>query len=254
MADVLLLFVEGAPSLGVTEIARRLGLSKTVVHRILRSLASRDFVFFDDRTRYYTLGPAAAALGARALRHLELREVADPVLRKLQHETGETATVSCLVGTSRTYLDQVPSLKEIKMTVEIGRPFPLHAGASSKAILAFCHPALRRQVLSGPLKALTSLTKTRADELEEDLEEVARTGVAISRGERQPGAGSVATCVLGVDGYAIGSISVCGPADRFDEGSVRRITPLVREAGEEISRQMGWEDSPRGELSPRNGG
>jgi DNA-binding IclR family transcriptional regulator len=241
VADVLLVFADESGAIGVSEVARRLGLSKAVVYRILRSLASRQLLSFEEESRAYRLGPAAAALGARALRDFELRRVAMPVLRRLQHETGETATVSCLVGTARVYLDQVPSLNEIRMTVEVGRPFPLHAGASSKAILAFCHPALRRQVLSGPLEALTPLTRTKGAELEAEIEQIRREGVAISLGERQQGAGSVAAPVLGVDGYATGSISVCGPVDRFDAETVKRIRPLVREAAREISLRMRWD-------------
>ena len=147
VADVLLTFAGTGGSLGVSEISRRLGLSKAVVYRILRSLVSRRLLSVDEAGGgRYRLGPAAATLGARALRDLDLRENALPVLRRLQHESGETATVSELVGVSRVYLDQVSSLKEIKMTVEIGRPFPLHAGASSRTILAFASEATASRI------------------------------------------------------------------------------------------------------------
>ena len=189
-ADVLLLFITGPTRLGVSEIARQLRLSKAVVFRILRSLASRHLVELDEETRTYQLGPASAALGARALRSLDLRQIALPVLRRLQEQTGETATLSVLVGEARVYLDQVPSLKEIKMTVEIGRSFPLHAGASSRSILAFAAPSLRESILNSPLKALTPLTIVDRATLEIELEMVRRAGVAISRGERQVGAGT----------------------------------------------------------------
>jgi IclR family transcriptional regulator, acetate operon repressor len=244
-ADVLLLFTGGPASLGVSEAARRLDLSKTVVHRILRSLASRQLVVFDEASRSYRLGPAAAALGARALRDLNLRQVALPILLRLQQETGETATVSALVGLSRVYVDQIVSRQEIKMTVDLGHPHPLHAGASSKAILAFGPPELRRHILSQPLAALTPRTPVSRVALEADLARVARAGVAVSMGERQPGAASVAAPVCGVDGYAIGSISVCGPIDRFDAPTIDRLVPRVREAGHEISRQLGWDGTYR---------
>ena len=244
-ADVLLLFTGGPASLGVSEVARRLDLSKAVVHRILRSLASRQLVVFDEASRSYRLGPAAAALGARALRDLNLRQVALPILLRLQQETGETATVSALVGLSRVYVDQIVSRQEIKMTVDLGHPHPLHAGASSKAILAFGPPELRRHILSQPLAALTPRTPGSRAALEADLARVARAGVAVSMGERQPGAASVAAPVCGVDGYALGSISVCGPIDRFDAPTIERLVPRVRDAGREISRQLGWDGTYR---------
>lgn len=238
VADVLLLFVERR-ALGVSEISRELGFGKTVVHRILQSLVSRNLVVFEESSRKYRLGPVAAALGAQALGEHELRRFALPVLRRLQRDTEETTTVSELIGTARVYLDQVVSLKEIKMTVELGRPFPLHAGSSSKAILAFSPPDLRQMVLAEALPELTPRTVVDPEELEGELERIARGGIAVSLGERQAGAGSVAAPVLGPDGYAIGALSVCGPVDRFDEHAVSRMGPLVLEAAREVSERLG---------------
>jgi len=247
-ADVLLLFISGSRVLGVSEIARRLDLSKTVVFRILRSLLSRGFLVFDEKNRKYRLGPAAAALGAHALRDLDLRQVALPFLRQLQQETDETTAVSGLVRASFVYLDQVPSFQEIKMTIEVGRLFPLHTGATGKAILTFAPPDIRQQVLTGHLAVLTSETKVTYEALKGDLEHILRTGVAVSFGERQSGAGSIAAPVIGFDGYAIGSICVCGPANRFGGESVERFIPLVKDAARKISIQLGWDGT---ELSTR---
>jgi IclR family transcriptional regulator, acetate operon repressor len=239
VADVLLSMAAGPQRLGVSEIARALGLSKTVVHRILRSLEARGLVAADAEDGRYSLGPAAAALGARALRDLDLRAVAMPTLRRLQAETNETTTVSALIGTARVYLDQVVSLSEIKMTVEVGRPFPLHAGASSKAVLAAAPEELRRQVLAGSLPQLTERTVTDRRKLEKELEQIARAGgIAVSHGERQEGAGSVAAPVFGADGAVVGAISLCGPVARFTPQAVRRYRPLVREAAHGISTRL----------------
>ena len=239
VADVLLALGEAPGPLGVSELARRLGLSKAVVHRILRSLESRAIVSSDASTRAWALGPATAALGARALRDLDLRSLALPVLRALQERTGETTTVSALVGRARVYLDQVVSTKEIKMTVEVGRPFPLHAGASSKAILAFAAPELRRSVLERELEPLTGRTPLDRAALGRELDQIRRVGSAVSLGERQEGAGSVAAAVLGVDGTAVGALSACGPVDRFDTAVVERIAPLVRAAAADVSLALG---------------
>jgi IclR family transcriptional regulator, acetate operon repressor len=239
VADVLLLFLT-EPVQGVSAIARNLGLSKAVVHRILQSLESRRLIDYDERTRVYRLGPAIAALGAQALANLDLRTVALPVLRGLARVSGETVTLSALVGSSRIYIDQLVSLKEIKMTVEVGRPFPLHAGASSRAILAFAPEDLRKMILDDELPALTPATITERAELEASLAETARTGLARSRGERQHGAGSVAAPLFGPHGEVVGAISLCGPVDRFDEDTVERFSPLVTAGAQEISTRLGW--------------
>lgn len=240
VADVLLLFTDGPDFLGVTAIARSLDLSKAVVHRILQTLVERRLLVSDPASRGYQLGPAAAALGARALRESQLRTVAMPVLRELQLTTGETTTVSARVHSGRVYLDQVESNREIKMTVEVGRRFPLHAGSSSTCILAFLPDAERETVLAAELPSLTSRTVTDHDLLRARLAEIREIGVAGSDGERQEGAGSVASPVFGIDGAVVGAISVCGPAHRVDAAARERFGPLVREAADRISRALGW--------------
>lgn len=239
VADIMLLFLHEPGGIGITDAARELGLSKAVVHRILQSLETRGFVRFDGSSRRYVPGPAVSALGAQALRRTDLRAVAMPVLRRLQQETGETTTVSALVGSHRVYLDQVVSLAEIKMTVEIGRAYPLHAGSSSRAILAFAADELREQVLSGPLPGLTPHTITDRAALETDLERVRAIGVAVSGGERQPGASSIAAPVFGPEGTVTGALSVCGPVDRFTEEVTPQMIERVISAAADISDALG---------------
>ena len=123
------------PRARVSDFARRLQLSKAVVHRILRSLAQRGLLA-PAPDGAYRLGPAAAGLGAAVLRDVDVRAQTMASLRSLATRTGETATLSVLAGDARVYLDQVVSAQQIRMEVELGRRFPLHAGASGKAILA----------------------------------------------------------------------------------------------------------------------
>jgi DNA-binding IclR family transcriptional regulator len=242
VADVLLMLTAKPGWVGVTELATSLDLNKAVVHRILRSLESRRLVMADGAQGRYTIGPAAAAMGARALRDLDLREIALPVLRRLQAETDETATVSALIGLARVYLDQVVSAQEIRMTVELGRPFSLLLGASSRALLAASSPDLSQQAIDA-----AGLSQNEAAALERDLGRIARLGYAQSSGERQEGAASVASAVIGPDGHAIGAVSLCGPIARFDDDTVARYGPLVFEAAEEISGAL------RGDAAMRAG-
>lgn len=240
VADVLLAFLDGPRTLGVSAIARELGLSKAVVHRILQTLVDRDLLTTDPATRGYTLGAASSALGARALRESDLRAVALPVLRELQAVTGETTTVSALVPGGRVYLDQVVSTREIKMAVEVGRRFPLHAGSSSTCMFAFLAPDDQEEVLAGDLTDLTDRTIHDAQRLRARLAEVRLRGFAHSDGERQSGAGSVAAPVFDVDGAVVGAISICGPADRVDAVARDRYVPPLTTSADRISRRLGW--------------
>ncbi|GAA3737657.1 IclR family transcriptional regulator [Salinactinospora qingdaonensis] len=241
--DVLLLFTDGPSTIGVTRIARELGLSKAVVHRILQSLVSRSALVFDPATRGYRLGPAVTALGARSLRDSDLRRAALPVLRHLHAETNETTTLSELVGHERVYIEQLESSQEIRMTVEIGRRFPLHAGASSKAILAELPEPALETVLTGAKPALTEQTVIDGDRLRAELATIRERGAATSSGERQTGAASVAAAVRWADGRVVGAISVCGPTMRFDDQTCQRYVPMIREAAREVSRNLGWREA-----------
>ncbi len=238
VADVLIAVATSSDPVGVSAIGRQVGLSKAVVHRILRSLVSRDLLTVAGPRGGYRLGPAGAAIGARALAQFDIRQVAMPVLRELQAETEETTTLSVLVGTQRTYLDQVVSQNEIRMIVEPGTFLPLHAGSSGKAILAFASPDVQKRVLGAPLVRLTGSTITEVADLLRELDRVCRNGVALSRGERQQGAASVAAPIIGIDRSAIGAISVCGPVARFDAEAAQRVAPRVVAAAARITAEI----------------
>jgi DNA-binding IclR family transcriptional regulator len=238
--DVLLLFTDGPTELGVSGMARELGLSKAVVHRILQTLVARQMLALDQESRLYRLGPGTAALGARALRDFDLRTVAASSLRRLHDQTRETVTLTTVVPGGRAYVDQIVSTHEVTMTVELGRRFPLHAGSSGKCVLAFLPEQQREEILRAELLALTDSTPTDAAVLREDLARIRELGYATSAGERQADAGSVASPVFGLDGDVRGSVSVCGPRSRFTAQFVSDCAPRVVEAARDISAALGW--------------
>lgn len=230
-ADVLLLFARArTQTLGVTEIADELRMSKAAVHRVLSSLRSRGLIELDEDFRRYSLGPVAMTLGLSYLARLDVRQLALPELRELSAATNETATLSLRTGDTRVYVDQVTPLREVIMSVSIGVPFPLHAGASSKAFLAFLPDEQVAAYLGNKLEALTENTITNTHRLDRELRQIRERGWAQSFGERQPGAASVAAPVFDHLGMPIAVLSVCGPAERFAgeaEDCARRLTAVT---------------------------
>ncbi len=214
VADVLLLFAQSDRALGVSEIARALGLSKAVVHRILQSLTARSLTWAVPGESTYILGPAATTLSMRAWAQLDLRYLAAPVLRRLRDETRETTTLSVLVGHQRMYLDQYESPQEVKMVVELGPRFPLHSGASSRAILAH----LPQEVIE---HNITQLRDLRPDldvgAYLDDLHAIRTKGYGASSNERGTGAASIASPFFDLAGNVLGSISSSGPVFRYGE-------------------------------------
>lgn len=238
VADVLLSFARSDAPMGVSSIARDLDLSKAVVHRILQSLVSRNLVQYSSESRDYRLGAAAAALGAQALRQLDIRSVARVPLMELRDATGETTTLSLLSADKRTYIDQFESPNEVKMTVELGRMHPLHAGASSRAILAHLPPAFVERVINEGLSRTTKHTITVPEDLLSSLADVREHGYSRSYGERQSDAGAIAAPIFGPHHEVIGSISVCGPIARFTDERVSSFAPLLVSTAERISQHL----------------
>ncbi|TMK22211.1 MAG: IclR family transcriptional regulator, partial [Actinobacteria bacterium] len=225
-------------TLGVTEIATALGLSKAVVYRILSSFRAKGFVELDESTRRYALGERTLHLGLAYMNRLDLPRIARPQLEGLSRDTNETATLSLRTGWERVYVDQVTPERDVMMMVQLGLRVPLHAGASSKAFLAFLHPAEQQEYLARPLDRMTKLTVTNNKVLRKELGEIRDRGYAVSFGERMEGAGSVAAPVFGHDDRPVAVISVCGPVERFRE-EAGDAAKLLLDATGRLSRRLG---------------
>jgi IclR family acetate operon transcriptional repressor len=235
---VLDLFADNdTPTLGVSEIARRLGLPKAGIHRILSSLRVAGYVQLEETSRRYRLGPSVLRLGEAYLKRLDVRDLAREPMARLSRQTRETVTLSIRSGASRVYVQQVVPDSDVRMVVDVGRPFPLHAGSTSKAFLAHLSEPEIEDYLSRPLEALTENTIIDPEELRRELRVIRSRGYASSRGERQPGASSVAAPILDAHGRPVAVMSVCGPLERFGARApeaAMALLPVTRELSERL--------------------
>lgn len=237
--DVLDLFA-GCETLGVTEIAKSLRLSKAVVYRILSSFRVKGYVTIDPDTRRYALGHKVLHLGLAYMDRLDIRALARPEMEALVRATDETATLSLRTGWTRVYVDQVLPDRDVKMVVTLGRAVPLHAGASSKAFLAFLGAdEVTAYLAQGKLDRLTPLTITTEKALLKELAAVRQRGYSCSLGERMEGAGAVAAPVLGTEGRPVAVISVCGPVERFRD-EIDDVAGHLLAATARLSGQLGY--------------
>lgn len=237
--DVLFLFTKAKRALGVTEIANEVGLSKAVVHRILTSLRERDLLATDPETRRYALGPAVLQIATAYREQLDIRELALEEMRQLSAATNETSTLSVRHGDRRVYVAQITPPREVKMTVPIGGSFPLHAGASSKALLAWLSEGeIDLYLAKNPLEALTNTTIVEVAELRTELKMIRKRGFAASLGERHADAGSVAAPVLDHNQTPQAVISICGPVERMQR-EIPSTSAAVMLATQELSKKLG---------------
>jgi DNA-binding IclR family transcriptional regulator len=216
------------------ELGALLDMPVSTVYRYLRTLA--EFGFVDRREGRYHLGPRLL-IGTQANVSSEhLIRAADPVLLELADETGETAVITRRIGLTAVCLHQVESRHQLRVALEPGGSSPLHAGATSRALLAYAP----REVLDAVLEqGLEPVTPAAPDEkaLRRLLRACVREGIAESEGELIPGAVALAAPILRHDGI-VAAIGVIGPADRCGPRWRRRLRQRLPDAARVVREAL----------------
>jgi DNA-binding IclR family transcriptional regulator len=236
--QVLLLFDREHPEWSSSELAQALGLHRSIVYRILRSLEQRGFVTQTGHQGRYALGLKLVELGNVVLERMDLRQVARPVMTRLVEGTGESAFLTVLSGDEAVCIEKIDSRKAIRAMTSVGTHSPLHAGASGKALLAYLGPDRVQEVLAKGLHAVTPRTVTDPVQLRKDLEKIRRQGWAYTVGELTPEVAAVSVPLLDSSGTNLGVLSSAGPASRFDQDRLPNLISLTCQAGEDISAQL----------------
>lgn len=230
---VLCAFTRETPTLGVTEIAERLELTKSTVHRLLQVLLARGLVAQDPTRRHYTLGYRVLALAQAVPGEASLRQICRTHMLWLQSVTEETIDLFVVAGDVRICLDEIESLQMLRMTAGVGRTFPLGKGAAGKALLLHVPEdnTLWRRVTA-------HLPAEDVERLRHELAASRQRGYTRSSGETEPGSASIAMPIVAPDGAVVAAVSVAGPAARLTDEAVARHAPALREAASRIERDL----------------
>lgn len=236
---VLLLDGLGAApeGLGVSDVARELGVHRSTASRLLGTLASSGMVERDPITLRYRIGPRLVGLAATAVARLPVVSQARPELEQLSATTSETANLAILDRFHVVYVDQVTPAQTVVMASWVGRRSPVHASSSGKAMLAFGDERTRGSVLRRTLEPITDRTITDPAALRAVLDDVRRRGYATSTGELEDGLVTVAAPVM-VGGEAVAAVSTSGPAYRVPARDLPRLGRRVMEAAAAVSHRM----------------
>ncbi|WP_214366485.1 IclR family transcriptional regulator [Pseudonocardia sp. H11422] len=233
--DVLAAFTTERPRLTLTEISRRCGLPLTTTHRLVGELAGWGALERADDGRY-RIGLRLWEVGALAPRSLGLRETAMPFLEDLYEVTRENVQLAVLDGTEVVYVERLSGRAAVNVITRVGMRLPLHATGVGLVLLAHADAALQEKVLTAPLRRYTEKTICVPDVLRRTLADVRRTGVAISDGQIELVALSVAAPVRAAGGEVVAALSVVVPAAGT---SPLAYIPVVRAAARGISRALG---------------
>lgn len=236
--------------MGVTELAKKLGLGKSSVHRLLAALAGRGYVEKSRQSDRYQLTYRLFAVGSRAAERFGLRDAAHPVMERLAAESGETVNLGVLDGTRVVNLHKVESRHLLRMHMEVGTGVPAHATALGKVLLAALGPAeVVRRLRGRRLERLTRRTIGDRLALRVALDRIREQGFAIDDEECSIGLRCVAAPILDHRGSVVAALSISGPSQRLPHPVLSPMAEVVRAAAREVSRRLGH---PMG--SPEGGG
>ena len=236
---VLGAFSPAEPLLGVNEIARRIGLNRSTVSRLLQTLHELGLVAWHEPTGQYRLGLRLAELAGVALAGLDTRDIAQVHLRRLNLVTRETINFAIWDTDAAVIVEHYPGLEPIKALGWVGRRHPGHCTSVGKVLLAFLDEPDRTAHLSRAVRAYTSNTVTEPDRLRAELAGVQRTGLGVNRGEFQDGLNAVAAPVWDHRGRVQAAVGVAGPAYRLTEARMAELGAQVQETALTISRDLG---------------
>jgi IclR family KDG regulon transcriptional repressor len=223
----------------LTELSRQLGLTKPNVYRLLSTLTILGYVKKDPDTSLYSPTLKLWEMGSMLVRDVDLVSVANPRLRRLCEETGESVQLTVFDAGYVVYVDKVDSVQPLKAMTSIGSRLPASITSTGKAILAWL-PSEALDAAFQHVKRYTPLTLTRRKDIERELEETRARGYAINRGEYRVGVCGIAVPVRDRTGVVIASIGVWGAERNILGIREAELAEMAMVAGRDISRSLGY--------------
>jgi DNA-binding IclR family transcriptional regulator len=221
---------------GVFELADRCGLNRSTAWRILATLEDSGLVERDPGNGRYAAGYALVALAAAA-GHEPLVRRAHPLLRALAEACAETASLAVPRNLQLVYVDQVQA-PHVMAANWLGRPTPLHATSTGKALLAWLDGDDLAAALPARLQRFTDTTITTRAALTAELGDVRARGFAVSRGELEPALWGVSAPVLD-GGRPVAVVSVWGAEARVRARGMEALGARTAATAAEIAALVG---------------
>jgi DNA-binding IclR family transcriptional regulator len=237
--DILLCFTQEEPARSLTQIAESVHMSKTTVHRLLTTLETRRFISRDKDTGMYRLGFRIVEMASLVLQDMELRRWAQPFLKNLSVQYGETVDLSILDGSHVVYLEVIESPRRVKLAAAIGQRLPAYFTASGKALLAYAPEEQVRKILAENIAEHNGEAGLTVSKALKDLKKVVERGYAISEQEYEEQINAVSAPVFDADRNAVASIAIVGPSFRLSSERLPELGESIRKIADEISREIG---------------
>jgi DNA-binding IclR family transcriptional regulator len=220
--------------LGVSQVARKLGVAKSTAHRLLTTLCAGGLVEQNPDNGRYRLGLRLFELGHLALSRVELRRESRALLEEMREITGLTVHLAVAQGPDTLFLERLATLRGMAAMSEYRRRWPLHVTSSGKAICAYDPVAAQARIGAG-FPALTPKSISTREAFLAELAEIRRRGYATASEEVMSQLASVAAPILDAQGLARAAVSVTGSVNDV-AANPDRLGRLVMQAGHRLSR------------------
>jgi len=236
---LLKMFLDSPKEMGVTEIARKLQLSKGAAHKLLATFESEGFIKQNPSSKQYSLGYTLLELGNKVLKNHDLVEFSKPFLQRLSESTKELVCLCVIDGKDAIYVSKIESEHPIRFNVEENRRFPLYATSAARVILANRDQSFIDGVFEGDIKTYTSYSMKSPEQINARLAEIRRNGYEVSSNMRNVGVTGIAAPIFDASGLVVASVSLIGPSDRVDSKKEEWVE-LVVQTTRDISAGIGY--------------
>ncbi len=224
-------------SVGITELADKLGVDKSSASRLVKTLAAAGYLQQERGSRRFVIGTRLYQIGWELVSRMPLREKARKYLYRLVNETEECAHTAVYSEGKALMIDDVEAAHSLRVVGGTGRMLPLHCTAVGKTLLAFGGLPLPTVL---ERKMPNTLTDPAA--LAEHLTQVREQGYAYDDEEHQPGVRCIAAPVCNLTGIAVAAIGISGPTVRVTAERVGTLAAHVMRAARDLSAELGYED------------
>jgi IclR family KDG regulon transcriptional repressor len=214
----------------LAHVRSALSMPKSSTHRLLSELVALGSARRTQDGRY-SLGPRLLYWGEAAAETFELRVIAEPPMRALRDEVGESVHLYVREHDARICIAAVEARHELRPFIQLGRPLPLRVGAAGKLLLAFAQDDIRKQELARALDEAAQRPNAPGADLARQLEEIRGRRWATSIAEREDGVAAIAATVVDSTDRVVAALCISGPTTRLTRERFEAVrAPLERSA------------------------
>lgn len=237
--QVLDLMIDAGRALGITEISTQLGLDKSSVSRLVKTLVNYGYVQADNNSRGYVAGKRVRQISWHYLNRMPVREKAKPYLLRLMKQTGECTHTAVYSEEKALIIDDIEAEASLRVVGGIGRLLPLHCTAVGLALLAFSDLEIPAQ-----LEAYTPRTITDPAQLRAYLAQIREQGYSLDDELHEPGVCCLAAPVYDYMGGVIAAIGISGPTVRVTAERIPALAEIVKTTAQELTDSLRLADTP----------